>query len=59
MASAYRLKANSYWIEGAFQHFSLDLDEHDSILPLITQHADLTHLVYALFTNCQDSQRLE
>ena len=36
-----------YWIEGAFQHFSLDLDEHDSILPLITQHADLTHLVYA------------
>ena len=36
-----------YWIDGAFQHFSLDLDEPDSILPLITQHADLTHLVYA------------
>lgn len=34
------------WIDGAFQHFSLDLDDPDSILPVIAQHPDLTHLVY-------------
>ena len=34
------------WIDGAFQHFSVDLDDPDLIFPVIAQHPDLTHLVY-------------
>ena len=29
------------WIDGAFQHFSVDLDDPDLIFPVIAQHPDL------------------